>query len=123
MPRTRKPKLVTITRPIFEMYENKYEMMKTKHHLFSSNDPYKTMDYLVKKGDSILMSNASVKVDREGYILESEERHLFEVEQIEGFYGWIKSYRFETVQVIEEPKLKSEEPSTKTTKKRTTRKK
>jgi len=69
------------------------------------------------------MSNASVKVDREGYILESEERHLFEVEQIEGFYGWIKSYRFETVQVVEEPKLKSEEPTTKTTKKRTTRKK
>lgn len=121
MPRTKKPKLVTITRPIFEMYENKYEMMKEKHHLFSDNDPYKIFDYLIKRGDSILLRNAHVKVDKNGYIPESEEHHLFEVEQVDGFFGWVKSYKFETVEIIKEPEIKSEEPTTKT-KKRTRKK-
>lgn len=117
MPRVKKPKLITITRPIFEMYENKYEMMKDKHHLFSSNDTTKAMDYLVKRGDSILLSSANVKVDKDGVILESEEHHLFEVEQTEGFFGWVKFYRFETVQIVEEPKVKNEAPETKAKKK------
>lgn len=121
MGRTRKPKIVTITRPVFEIYANKYELMNTPQKMFSSRDISKTIDYLIQKDKSMLLKSAIVKILPDGMIPESEEHHLFEVEQQDGFYGWVKSYKFETVQIVEEPKAKpvEEEP----TKKKRTRKK
>lgn len=118
MARTKKPKLVTVTRPIFEIYANKYEMMDDTHHLYSSNEDFKLIDYLIKKKETMLLKNAKVKIGPDGKIPESEEHHLFEVEQVDGFYGWVKKFRFETVEIVEEPKEKPEKVETKKSKKK-----
>ena len=106
MGRTRKPKIVSVTRPVFEIYENKYELMATSQKVFTSNDVTKTIDYLIQTKDSMLLKSAVVKIDKDGMIPESEEHHLFEVEQQDGFYAWIKHMYSETVEMVEEPKPK-----------------
>ena len=121
MPRVRKPKIVTITRPVFEIYANKYELMNTQQKLFSKKELFKTIDYLIQKDKSMLLKSAMIKVLPDGMIPESEEHHLFEVEQQDGFYGWIKSIKYETVEITEEPKPKVVEDTS--AKKKRTRKK
>jgi len=108
MPRVKKPKLVSITRPVFELYTNKFEMMKDPKKMFSTNDNYKSIDYLIKTEDSMLQSNIMVNLNKNGTVKESELKHLLEIEAIEGFYGWIKSMHFETYEYLEEPKPKKE---------------
>lgn len=120
MARTKKPKIVTITRPVFEIYENKFKMMEDPKHMFSENDTIKQVDYLIKKDDSLILRSTNVNLNKNGTVKEKEIPHLTEVESVDGFYGWVKSMSFETIETIELPKVKSVEdtPKKKTRKKK-----
>lgn len=113
MPRVKKPKIITKTIPVFEIYENKYKMMEFPLHKFSENDNTKMLDYLIKREDgSLILNSAIIEIDAKGFIKDNQIRALYEAEQQDGFYGWVKKMRFETVQMVEEPKVKPVEEDT-----------